>query len=92
MAGQGSGPGGRTGSVMQAIGSLVRLGVDALNVGVAGGIQFVQGLVGPGAYGEMPCMAYGWPYQGHYGRPCGYDCCPPGYPDWGCNPSVRGCY
>jgi len=89
--GPGSGYHGRTDSLVEALGNLVRVGVDAINVGLAGGVQLVQGLTGPPMYGQTPWI-YGYPYHGHQSWYGGYSCCGAGYPEWGCHSGVWGCY
>lgn len=91
----GPGPGTRT-SLIESLGTMIRLGVEALNAGLSGGTRLMGGF---SAYGPQP---WGDPwyepwYPGPYGRYpgygyYGYDCCTAFgvYPR--CTPSVRNCY
>lgn len=93
--GYGGAPVSTTRSLFESIGNLIRLGVDALNAGLAGGMQIVEGYHGPGPYDSGP-YGHGFPYHhpgwGGYGYPGYYDCCGDPYCGYyGCNPSVHNC-
>jgi hypothetical protein len=86
-------------SLLESLGSLVHLGIEAINAGLAGGIGIMRGIAGAGAYEVEPywhgashpyASAPGWEQHGcgcH--DDCGY-CCDPC--DFGCHPSVHNCY
>ncbi len=86
----------RTKSLLGSIGDLVQSSIDAVNLGLAGGIQLMEGLWGPGTLGPGP-HAYGppppYPQPGCHGCSGYYDCCcDPCCGHCGCNPSVHNCY
>ncbi len=79
------------GSLFENIGNMLRLGVELANVGLAGGIQVMEGLSGGsschGDYSPDSC-SHGTPHASCC-NPCYSDChscCDPC-----CNPSVHGC-
>jgi hypothetical protein len=84
---------GSTESLFESLGSLVRLGVEAMNAGLAGGIGLMRGFAGPAGYEPDPWAAY--PGYGPHGCGCqghcqGCEAAGPG--EWDCHPRVRGCY
>lgn len=59
---------------MHSLGSLLRLGIDALNMALAGGNQFLQGLSGVGYHpAAWPGAAPHGSCPGHHGH--GHHCC-----------------
>jgi hypothetical protein len=85
------------GSLFENIGNMLRLGVELTNVGLAGGIQVMEGLSGGSScHGDY---SHHGGYS-HHGSSCGTphtSCCDPCYSDCHsccdpcCNPSVHGC-
>ncbi len=79
------------GSLFENIGNMLRLGVELANVGLAGGIQVMEGLSGGSS-----CHGDYYPGGGSCGTPHA-SCCNPCYSDCHsccdpcCNPSVHGC-
>ncbi|HYM02484.1 MAG TPA: hypothetical protein VET85_06020 [Stellaceae bacterium] len=80
-----------TGSLGQRLGSTVRLGVDVVNLMLAGGVRMLGGLAGG--------YEAGWQQGGHgsygcgcgCGDECGVDCCRLLGGDECCRPSVGRC-
>jgi hypothetical protein len=86
-------------SLFGRIGQMIRLGVEVANVGLAGGLQIIEGLSGQGqrypAGDPYAAWGCGYPYPA-YDRGCechgGYDsCCHACGAQCACNPSVRNC-
>lgn len=71
---RGAGAGVSSGSLLEEIGTALRLGVSALNAGLAGGLRMLGNLsdvaYGAGSYGLMP----GGHGHGHGGCGCGWKC------------------
>lgn len=96
-------PAAGSGSLMQSLSALLRVGIEAVTAGLASGAQLVEGAWGPraGAWGVMEsagptcgCGSHGWPgpCRGHGGCHGGcHDCCSPHGMHHGCNPGVHNC-
>lgn len=87
---------GSGGVLFESLGNMIRLGVDVLNAGLAGGLQIIEGFSGQESCDCDSCR-HGSPYHhphdyshGHHGY--GDCCCNHGDPSCGCNPSVHNCY
>lgn len=100
MPGQTHIPAGTGSSLFASIGNLISLSVNALNTGLAGGLQIVEGFSGHGGHGASCCDSH---HQscgcscGYHGSGCGgghhggyTDCCG-SCCDCCCNPSVNNC-
>lgn len=71
---RGAGAGGSSGSLIEEIGTALRLGISALNAGLAGGLRMLGNLsdvaYGVGSYGSMP----GGHGHEHWHGGCGCGC------------------
>lgn len=79
------------GAIGDRLGSTLRLGIDVINMALAGSLRLLGGL-NPGSH----CGCYGHPDHrctcGSFGRDCGgYDCCCVFEHDPCCTPSVGRC-
>lgn len=90
------------GSLFAGVGKMLRLGVDVITAGLAGGLQLIEGFSGYGEYrGESwtwddPCCCHDECCRGHFPSHHGFGGhgCTPSW-HWGhyhhCNPSVHNC-
>ncbi len=83
-------------SFFESVGNMLAMGVGLLTVGMQGGQQILEGLIGVG-YGAGPHPGYG--HHPHHGWDCGcemgYPYCDCGYPSCCecdcCHPGVHNC-
>ena len=106
MPGVASMPTQSSGDLFNNLGTMIRLGIEAVNAALIGGNQLIQGLVGSGYHGNYP---YHYPHHhdhgchghhmhhccdyyhhDHYHDSCCHSCCDV-YGESCCNPSVHGC-
>lgn len=95
-------PSSAGGDLFQSLGNMLRLGIDALNIALAGGNQLLQGLSGtPWPYPYPHHAPHGGCHHGHhccgghdhgntYHDGCCHSCCNH-YGESCCNPSVHNC-
>ena len=83
------------GSLFEGIGSMLRLGVDVMNAGLAGGLQLMEGFSHHESgccqpHHETSCCDHSPTYHGHSDRCCNTSCCSTSC-DCCCNPGVNNC-